>query len=97
MRFTARRMSIVREALADEVLETQQPDVVKRLIAQVALRLTIEGRDTAHGDCSSRVLTPPACTLCAASAWRCRASPQVLCGPGQHLDATKVLEWCMWP
>ena len=36
VRFTARRMSIVREALADEVLETQQPDVVKRLIAQVA-------------------------------------------------------------
>ena len=44
MRFTARRMSIVREALADEVLETQQPDVVKRLIAQVALRLTVKGR-----------------------------------------------------
>jgi hypothetical protein len=36
VRFTARRMSIVREALADEVLETQQPDVVKWLIAQVA-------------------------------------------------------------
>jgi hypothetical protein len=77
-RFTARRMSIVREALADAVLETQRPDVVKRLIAQVG---------SGHISATSRLRAVPACRSCCGASALQKAGVTQLMLQGQRTGA----------